>query len=65
MSLLRRFLFQTKLGSGVDPLLFPEPDVRGVESRNPLPVLATNRGLEVCCGDGVEEAEDENGTIIG
>lgn len=59
---LRRFLFQTMLGSGV-PVLFPEPDALGVESRNPLPDLATSLGLDACRGDGVEEVDGENGAV--
>jgi hypothetical protein len=51
------FLFQTWLGSGPLPVaLSPEDEGLEVESRSPLVLFATNRGLEVGCGEA--EAED-------
>lgn len=57
---IRRFLFQTWLGSGPDPLGFAPPGpVLESESRIPAVVFATKRGRELGCGvpSGVVEAE--------
>lgn len=56
---LRRFLFQTWLGSGPPPpdfAAFP-PDLLK-ESRRPPVVFATNRGRELCGGVPNGVAED-------
>lgn len=46
-------MFHTALGSGADAGFPPfTPDDRGPESRVPLPVFATNRGLDA---DGVAD----------
>lgn len=43
---VRLFLFHTALGSGAEAGFPPfTPDNRGPESRAPLPIFATNRGL--------------------
>lgn len=58
---LRRFLFQTWLGSGaVPPVLAPDAAALAAESRRPLVVLATKRGRELCGGalDNVVEEVD-------
>jgi hypothetical protein len=55
---VRLFLFHTALASGAAPAFppFPVEDDRGAESRRPLPVFATKRGLgaarveDVCAG---------------
>lgn len=51
---LRLFLFHTALGSGAEPGFTPlaEADERGAESRSPLPVFATRRGLGVADTEG-------------
>ena len=50
---IRLFLFHTALASGAEAGFPPfAPDNRGPESRVPLPVFATNRGLDA---DGVPE----------
>ena len=51
---VRLFLFQTALASGAAPGLLPfaAVEARGVESRRPLPDLATNRGLGVALVEG-------------
>jgi hypothetical protein len=55
---LRRFLFHTALASGAPPGFPPLAALaaRGVESRRPLPLFATNRGF---C------AEDEADKVAG
>lgn len=55
---LRRFLFQTVLGSGAVAGLPPLAAKRGIESRLPLPVLAMRRGR-------FEAAADWGGWALG
>lgn len=50
---LRRFLFQTVLGSGTDAGLPPLAEKRGRESRLPLPVFAMRRGRFAATADPV------------
>jgi hypothetical protein len=55
----RRFLFQTWFGSGPLPALF-NPIATGLdeESRSPLVVFATKRGLVLGCGEALEDVDE-------
>lgn len=58
---LRRFLFQTAPGSGAEPGFPPltEADDLGADSRSPLPVFATRRGLGTAETEGPDCAAAE------
>jgi hypothetical protein len=62
--ILRRFLFQTCMGSG-PPAPFLPPDLNIFEplSRSPLVVFATSRGRDPGCSAVVDELAEDDSAI--